>query len=102
MFIAMVISQGIGAVLGLAIASGGFDFTKEENKRSSFNSYSPARLCPSAGCNDGGELLPKVLICEAVCTFFFVSFIFMVVKHNGAQDLPINAFAIAFALYLAL
>ena len=98
----MVISQGIGAVLGLAIASGGFDFTKEENKRSSFNSYSPARLCPSAGCNDGGELLPKVLICEAVCTFFFVSFIFMVVKHNGAQDLPINAFAIAFALYLAL
>ena len=26
----------------------------------------------------------------------------MVVKHNGAKDMPINAFAIALALYLAL
>lgn len=102
MFIGMVIAQGIGAVLGAAICTGGFDMDRQPNKRSSVNSYSPARLCPSNGCNDGGELLPKVLVAEAVCTFFFVSFIFMVVKHNGAQDLPINAMAIALSLFLAL
>ena len=88
-------------MLGVAIASGGFDLMRED-KATSVNSYSPARLCPSNGCNDGGELLIKVLVCEAVCTFFFVSFIFMIVKHNGATDLPINAMAIGLSLYLVL
>lgn len=44
----------------------------------------------------------KVFFCEAVCTFMFVSFIFMVVKHNGASNMPVNALAIGVALFLAI
>ncbi len=35
-------------------------------------------------------------------TFLFVNFVLMVVKHNGAADMPINALAIGVALFLAI
>lgn len=61
-----------------------------------------AQLCPTGGCNDGGVLIPKVFICEAVCTFCFVSMVLMVAKHNGSEQMPINAFIIGASLYLAI
>lgn len=99
----IIIAQGIGGVIGTVITAGGFVFEKQgDAKKITENGYHVAQLCPSGGCNDGGDLIPKVLICEAVCTFIFVSMVLMVVKHNGADQMPINALAIAFSLYLAI
>lgn len=103
MFIAMIIAQGIGALLGVVISTGGFDMTEMPSTRKiQEDGYHVAQLCPSNGCNDEGELVLKVFITEAVCTFVFVSFIFMVVKHNGGSEMPINALAIGTMLYLAI
>lgn len=44
----------------------------------------------------------KVAIVEIVCTFLFVNFVFMIAKHNGAADMPINALAIGLSLFLAV
>ena len=99
----LIIAQGVGGLVGTAITAGGFSFAKQgDAKKITENGYHVAQLCPSGGCNDGGDLLPKVLICEAVCTFVFVSMVLMVVKHNGADQMPINALAIGFSLYLAI
>lgn len=101
--IMIIICQGIGAAIGTAITAGGFSFAKQgDAKKITENGYHVAQLCPSNGCNDGGELIIKVLFCEVVCTFIFCSFILMVVKHNGAGEMPINALAIGFSLYLAI
>lgn len=58
-------------------------------------------MCPVSGCNDDSIVL-KVAIVEATMTFMFVSFVLMVVKHNGAADMPINALAIGLALYASI
>jgi len=39
---------------------------------------------------------------EMTCTFLFVNFVFMIAKHNGAADQPINALAVGLALFLAI
>jgi len=99
----IIISQGIGGVIGTAIAAGGFSFTKQgDAKKITENGYHVAQLCPSGGCNDGGDLLLKVVICEAACTFLFISFVLMIKYHNKAEEHPINAVAIGFMLYLAI
>ena len=101
--IMIVIAQGIGGVVGLFITAGGFSFTKQSGaKKITESGYHVAQLCPYDGCNDGGDMLPKVLIVESVCTFLYVSMVLMVVKHNGADQMPINAFVIGLSLYLSL
>lgn len=99
----IILSQGIGAVIGAAITAGGFSFEKQgDAKTIKTSGYHVTQLCPSGGCNDEGVLLPKVVIAEAVCTFIFISMVLMVVKHNGADQMPINALAIGFSLFLAI
>lgn len=101
----IIIAQGIGAVIGTAITAGGFSFEKHgDAKKITEGGYHVAQLCPSGGCNDGGDLIVKVVICEAVCTFIFISMVLMVVKHNGADadHMPCNSIAIGFSLYLAV
>ena len=101
--IIIVIAQGVGAVIGAAISAGGFSFDKQgDAKVVKVDGYHVTQLCPSGGCNDEGVLMVKVLICEAVCTFLFISMVLMVVKHNGADQMPINALAIGLSLYFAI
>lgn len=101
--IMIIIAQGVGGLVGTAFTAGGFEYTKQGGaKKVPEGGYHVTQLCPSNGCNDGGDLLPKVLITEAVCTFVFVSMVLMVVKHNGADQMPINALAIGFSLFLAV
>lgn len=101
--IMLIIVQGIGAMIGLVVCAGGFSYEKQgDAKKIVEGGYHVAQLCPSAGCNDGGELILKVFFAEALATFLFISFFLMVVKHNGASEAPINAIAIAIALYCGL
>ena len=103
MFVMIMIAQGIGAALGTAITAGGFSFEKHgDAKKITEGGYHVAQLCPSNGCNDGGDLIPKVLFCEAVCTFIFISMVLMIVKHNGSEYMSINALAIGLSLFLAI
>lgn len=99
----IIIAQGIGALLGTLISMGGFSFEPKNTAIiPSSGQYHPTQLCPSNGCNDGGELVLKVVITEATCTFLFVSMVLMVVKHNGSDQMPINALGIAISLYCAI
>lgn len=101
--IMIIIAQGIGAVIGTAITAGGFSFEKQgDAKKITENGYHVAQLCPANGCNDDGEIIIKVLFAEATCTFLFISMVLMVVKHNGASEMPINALCIGLSLYLAI
>jgi len=101
--IVIMMSQGFGAFIGLVIASGGFKWTKNSDaKKITENSYHVAQLCPSNGCNDGGDLLIKVLMAEATCTFLFVSYVLMVKKHNGSSEMVINAFGVGTILYFCI
>jgi len=101
--ITIIIAQGIGAAVGCAITAGGFSFEKHgDAKKITEGGYHVTQLCPSNGCNDGGDLIPKVFFCEAVCTFLFVSMVLMVVKHNGSEQMPINALVIGMSLFLSI
>ena len=83
----IIITQGLGALLGTAITAGGFSFVKQgDAKKITENGYHVAQLCPSGGCNDEGALMLKVVICEAVCTFLFISFVLMIKYHNAAIE----------------
>lgn len=37
-----------------------------------------------------------------ICTFMFVTFVLVIVKHGPSSDMPINAACIGLALYLAV
>ena len=103
MAIMMIIAQGIGAAIGTGITAGGFSFEKHgDAKKITEGGYHVTQLCPSNGCNDGGDLIPKVLFAEAVCTYIFVSMVLMIVKHNGSEYMSVNALAIGFSLFLAI
>jgi len=100
--IMLIICQGIGGLIGTGIAAGGFSYAKQsEAKKISEKAYGIPQLCPSNGCNDSGELMLKVFICEAICTFLFISYVLMVKKHNGAGNAPTNSLTIGIILYLA-
>ena len=103
MAIAMILFQGAGAMAGFGICLGGFAFEKSSDSMKNIpkKDYYITQLCPAAGCGDDSIIL-KVAICEIVCTFLFVNFVLMVVKHNGAADMPINALAIGLALFVAI
>lgn len=102
--IILIIAQGIGALIGCVFAAGGYSWEKDENVKNNAgtDSYVVATLCPSNGCNDGGDLIPKVLFAEAVCTFLFVSMVLMVARENGSRQAPVNALVIGLALYAAI
>lgn len=97
----LLIAQGLGAVIGCAICLGGFSLDKNEGSKVVNKDYYIAQLCPVNGCGDH-SIMMKVAIVEMVCTFLFVNMVFMVVKHNGAADMPINALAIGLSLFLAI
>ena len=54
------------------------------------------------GCNDEGKMMLKVLLVEAVMTFFFVSLVLQIVKHNGAYYVSLNGLMIGLTLYAAI
>jgi glycerol uptake facilitator protein len=97
----LLIAQGIGAVIGCAICLGGFKLEKSDNAKVMNKDYYIAQLCPANGCDDK-SVAGKVFIVEMTCTFLFVNFVFMIAKHNGAADQPINALAVGLALFLAI
>jgi len=103
MMISMILFQGAGAFAGFGLCLGGFAFEKSSDSMKNIpkKDYYIAQLCPANGCNDD-SIIAKVFVVECVCTFVFVNFVFMVVKHNGAADMPINALAIGLALFLAI
>lgn len=39
---------------------------------------------------------------ETACTFVFTSFVLMIKYYNGADQMPINAYGVGFALYVAI
>jgi glycerol uptake facilitator-like aquaporin len=97
----IIICQGLGAMLGCAICIMAFPFKKKDIKEIPIGTddFWVAQLCPVNGCNDDGDNVLRVFAVETVCTFMFVTFVLVIVKHNGAQDMPINAMAIGLALY---
>ena len=102
-FIMILFAQGIGAAIGTGITAGGFSFEKHgDAKKITEGGYHVTQLCPANGCNDGGDLVPKVFFCETICTFIFVSMVLMVVKHNGSEYMSVNALAIGMSLFLAI
>lgn len=88
----------------MCITAGGFSFKKQSDaKKVSENGYHVAQLCPSGGCNDGGEIIMKVFFAEAIATFLFISFVLMIKKHNGAVDCdPVNSLANGLILFLSM
>lgn len=80
-----------------------FAFKKKDLKEIPIGSddYWIAQLCPVNGCNDEGDNVLRVFAVETVCTFLFVTFVLVIVKHNGAspENMPINTMAIGLALY---
>jgi glycerol uptake facilitator-like aquaporin len=103
MAFAMIIFQGAGAAAGFGLCLGGFAFEKSSDSMKNIpaKDYYIAQLCPANGCNDD-SIVAKVAVVECTMTFLFVTFVMMVVKHNGAADTPINALAIGLALFLAI
>lgn len=103
MAFAMIIAQGLGGLLGAAITAGGFSFEKQGSvSKVPVEGYHVTQLCPSGGCNDEGAIIPKVLFCEAVCTFLFVSMVLMITRENGSKVTSVNALAIGTSLFLAI
>ena len=81
----IILAQGVGAMLGTGICALGFDYEKQGDAgKIPDNGFHVLQLCPSNGCNDGGDLFIKVFFTETICTFLFCSFVLMIVKHNGA------------------
>lgn len=100
----IMICQGLGAMLGCAVSIMAFEYKKKDIKEIPVggDDFWIAQLCPVNGCNDGGDNILRVFAVETVCTFMFVTFVLVIVKHNGATDMPINAMAIGLALYCAV
>merc|ERR1711907_234738 len=100
----MGISQGIGAILGCAVSIMAFSYKKKDIKEVPIGTddFWIAQLCPVNGCNDDGDNILRVFAVETVCTFMFVTFVLVIVKHNGSTEMPINAMAIGLALYCAV
>ena len=103
----IMICQGIGAMLGCAISIMAFSYKKKDIKEIPIGTddFWIAQLCPVNGCNDGGDNVLRVFAVETICTFMFVTFVLVIVKHNGANvdtNTPINTMAIGLALYCAV
>ena len=100
----IMIFQGIGAIIGCAVSIMAFAFKKKAVKEipTGSDDYWIAQLCPVNGCNDDGDNLVRVFVVETICTFLFVTFVLVIVKHNGSQDMPVNAMCIGLALYAAV
>merc|ERR1711907_294023 len=99
----VILFQILGAMAGCLFCTSAFViFPQDESKLPAAGSHYITQLCPRNGCNDGGKLVFKVFLVEAVMTFFFVAFVLQIVKHNGAKDMPVNGLAIGLALYAAI
>merc|ERR1712151_73086 len=99
----IMLFQFIGAVFGCILCAGAMVFLPQDDKTLPVaGSHYITQLCPRNGCNDGGKLVFKVFLVEAVMTGFLVAFVLQIVKHNGAKDMPVNGLAIGLALYCAI
>ena len=99
----MMLFQFIGAALGCVLCAGAMVFLPQDDKSLPVpGSHYITQLCPRLGCNDGGKMVGKVFLVEAVMTAFFVVFVLQIVKQNGAKDMPVNGLAIGLALYAAI
>lgn len=99
----MMLFQFIGAMMGCALCATAMVWLPQDEKVLPVpGSHYITQLCPRFGCNDGGKLVGKTFLVEAVMTGFFVAFVLQVVQHNGASTMPVNGFAIGIALYAAI
>merc|ERR1711998_360973 len=95
--------QFVGAALGcLGCATAMVWLPQDDKVLPVAGSHYITQLCPRNGCNDGGKMVFKVFLVEFVMTMFFVTFVLQIVKHNGANDMPVNGLAIGLALYAAV
>ena len=99
----IIISQVIGGILGVTMTALAMNLTPQpDNKLPTPPTNYITQLCPASGCNDGGNHIMKVMWVEIFMTFLFVSVVIAIVKHNGSQDMPVNAIAIGTSLYTAI
>lgn len=99
----IMLFQLFGAVLGcLGCATAMVWLPQDDKVLPVPGSHYITQLCPRNGCNDGGKMVGKVFLVEAVMTGFFVAFVLQIVKQNGAKDMPVNGIAIGLALYAAI
>lgn len=99
----MMLFQLLGAALGCALCATAMVWLPQDDKTLPVpGSHYITQLCPRMGCNDGGKLVGKVFLVEAVMTGFFVAFVLQIVQHNGAGNMPTNGVSIGLALYAAI
>jgi glycerol uptake facilitator-like aquaporin len=99
----MMLFQIVGAFVGCLLTAGAMVFLPQDDKTLPVpGSHYITQLCPRNGCSDGGKMIFKVFLVEAVMTWFFVCFVLQIVKHNGAKDTSVNGLAIGLALYGAI
>jgi len=99
----MMLFQIVGAFVGCLLTAGAMVFLPQDDKTLPVpGSHYITQLCPRNGCSDGGKMIFKVFLVEAVMTWFFVCFVLQIVKHNGAKDTSVNGLAIGLALYAAI
>lgn len=103
-FAALIItSQIVGAIVGVTITALAMNLNQSDAPMLPVGPTNYiTQLCPAGGCNDGGKYLSKVFWVEILMTFLFVSVVLQIVKHNGSQDMPVNALAIGITLYTSI
>ena len=102
-FFLIIIAQILGAMLGCAICLMGFPLGAQSGNKIPVEGHYLTQLCPHGGnCNDNGKLIGQVFLVEFMMTFLFVAFVIQIVKHNGAQEVPINAACIGIGLYTCI
>ena len=97
--VSIIMFQFIGACAGFGACLGAMvNLPQNEKMLPVPGSHYITQLCPRFGCNDGGTMMLKTLLVEAVMTGFFVAFVLQIVKQNGSMHMPLNGLAIGFAL----
>ena len=99
----IILSQIAGGILGVLIVPLGLKLeTRIDTQLPTPPTNYITQLCPAHGCDDHGQHLTKVFWVEIFMTFFFVSTVIAIVKHNGSKDMPVNAIAIGISLYTTI
>ena len=96
-YLMIVAAQIFGAGVGVAITFGlGGKFDDKDALGPRTN-----KLCPGGvdDCRASGDIDFSALMAEMLGTFIFCSVILSVKYNNGAQALPLNAFAISITLF---
>jgi len=103
----IIISQLIGAILGVSLSSLAADRTVNDKFVGNVSSSAITMLCPNSPTGKGcysDDMTGRIFVSEIVATFLFVAFVLQIVKHNGAtisKD-PVNTIAIGLCLFIAI